>query len=1128
MRCTIRVVPCPLAHPQVGCLLHRLRCALYPLPQVQNKITLLASTVMVPAAAPRIRDWYAEREAVVSMICDRLELRFRDGENTSGHQPLVVGVAGPSGAGKTIAASMVVAREDVRAHFRKGVLWLKVGQEAQHRLPALMDRLANMVFDVMTEGDARRPRAPDVGVDPENGAAYIRKVVGGDSRFLVVADDVWEAEVIEELKSTGATVLYTTRSEHLCDDSTIRLHELLNGEVAAALMRAAELDNDMKPPDASAEIVLKCGPMAMDLAFVGRWGTVRGTTDAQAWASALSRIVKTQEEGEGEEGCREAVVRVGLEQGEGKAPMSWRAAVLRAGLDELVLSHNEHRQLYLSLAVIPKNLAFTLERLESLVYDEGSPAQTVEAARGMVATFDEWSILTLEEGGKYHVHDAHLEYARALMGKYTATRDRVLARWRKRLVTADSLFAWPLEELVEIWQTIAGLEGETVDFARLYDGVLDSIDPSDSEYANHLRRIAFFLWLAGDRDAACDKWAKFLTVEQHHRMDTTVPNLDITLVNVGVHLWGTRRTAEAERCFRRALSIQEKHLGADHLDVAGTLHRLAWCLFTAGRIDDADPLHRRALSIQKEKLGPKHPDVARTLHALGLCMSSVQRGHGAEWFHHRALEIYEKQLGADHPKVALALYELGRCTSAAGKAEEAERFYRQALSIQEKYFDVDSLPVAETLYALAGCLSVTGALHEVTDMYRRVLAIREDKPGGLDPMIARAAFALGQLLLEAGRTEEATPLLRRALATTKEIVGWDHPAVADTLHSLGTCALCEGRLEQADELYRQCLATREAKLNASHPSVAHTLYDLGRCASLMGKTGEAEGLYRRALLIQEDNLGADHLEVATILYVLGSCAAKEGRVEEAEGLYRRALKSREGALGADHVDVADTLRGLGRCAYETERWKEAGRYYSKALAIYEEALGPDHAQVAYVLRSLGKAFLEAGRIEKAEAMFTRELAIVEKQNGARHPSTAHAFDYLGQCAFELGRMADAEEMYRLVLAIWEERLGTDHLKVAAALHSLGLCVFKSGRKADAMLLYSRALSIGKKILGADHPDLASTLHGLKMCGEKDTCSVIPKASVVVRPAVAKSSAAPGLVQGADLRDKSQRDVKMQE
>lgn len=1077
-------------------------CSALIIPQTQNKITLLASTVKVPASAPQIRSWYAEREAAVSLIRDRLGVSSSDGEDDFSGQPLPVGITGPSGAGKSIVASMVVAREDVRAHFRKGVLWLTVGQEARHRIPSLMNRLANMVFEVMAAGETRRPRTPDVGVDPEDGAAYIREVVGEDrSPFLVIADDVWDIEVLKELKSTGATVLYTTRDEHLFDDSPLRIHELLNGEVAVALRRAAELDEDVEPPDASAEIILRCASMAMDLAFVGRWSSVRGTTGGLAWASALVRILEAQKTGE-----------------EGGVSVPWRAAVLRAGLDELVLDNEQHRDLYLALAVIPKGLAFSQECVESLLYDERCPPETVRAAKGIVATFEEWSILTREEGGKYRVHDAHLDFARDLTREHPVARNLILTRWRKRVATADALFAWPLEELVEIWRAIAGCGGGGVDYARLYVAVLDAIDPSDAKYAVYLRRIAFFLWLAGDRDEACDLWTKLLTIEQNHGVDAAVvPNQDITLVNVGVHLWSARRTEEAGRCFRRALSIQEELLGDDHLDVADTLHRLAWCLFTVGRIDEAEPLHRRALAIRKDKLGAEHLDVARTLNALGLCVSRVQRVEDAEWFHHRALDIYEDKLGADHPKVAQTLYDLGRCTSAAERLGEAETFYRRALSIQEHRLGVDSLPVANTLYALAGCLSKAGKPEEVDGMYRRILAIRKNSAGRDDPVVARAAYALGQRLLEAGRTEEATPLLHRALASTKEFVGGNHPAVADTLHSLGACALSEGRLEQANEFFGQCLATREAELDAFHPSVAYTLYDLGRCASMMDCMEEAEGFYRRALVIQEKNLGADNLDVATILYLLGSCAAEKGRLGEAERLYRRALKSRESALGTDHIDVADVVYGLGRCAYETGRWKEATRFHSKALLIYEKELGPKHARVAHVLHELGKSLLEAGRIKKAETLFRRELGIVTKEFGASHPSSAHAYDCLAQCAFELGRVKDAEELYRLVLAIWEKRLGADHMKVVAALHSLGLCVYKDGRWEEAKHLYSRALSIGEGILGEDHPDLAATSRGLQRCDRQTYCcdsALLKIAPTVV--VVAESSAVPVRLKGHDF------------
>lgn len=257
----------------------------------------LASRVKTPSGAPRIRDWHVERKAIVGQSCVRLGIG-NSTVATSSEEPRMVGLAGPSGAGKSTVAAMVVAREDVRASFHKGVLWLHVGQGAKNRLLELTNRLAAMVYETVLMKMCRPPRPASVGIDPEDGVAYIREVVDVSSRrFLVVADDVWEVEVLEALKKAGLWVLYTTREGSLLPEAPpLRLDEVLKEEAELVLRRAADLDDDADLPKAAYDLMTQCKYGVMYLAFVGRWSDVRGRgmSEGKAWRAVLSRIVEAQ------------------------------------------------------------------------------------------------------------------------------------------------------------------------------------------------------------------------------------------------------------------------------------------------------------------------------------------------------------------------------------------------------------------------------------------------------------------------------------------------------------------------------------------------------------------------------------------------------------------------------------------------------------------------------------------------------------------------------------------------------------------------------------------------------------------------------------------------------------------
>lgn len=737
------------------------------------------------------------------MVTDACAHLGIDVNGVTSAEPRMVGLAGPEGAGKSTAAAMVVARENVRAYFHNGVLWLPVGRGAKDRLPKLMYDLASMVYEIaVLEKSCTPPRQPGVGVDGENGAAYIREVVGEDSwRYLVVADGVWEGEVLEELRKAGASVLYTTREHDLPGDAPLRLDRIPEKEAETVLRRAAGLHDDARLPDAAYELMKQCEFIVMDLAFVGRWGAVRGRTDGKAWQSALNRIAEAQK----------------TEGGDHLLP--WRTAVLRAGLDELVHDNAMNKELYLSLAVLPDGLRFYSSDVAALLYGEGYSEDDLETAKEVAATLERWSVLTLGGGGEYRVQDSHADFIRDRIVDHPNTRDRAVRRWREHISTLRALFVWSGEALVEIWYALALVEGKPI-ISRRYDAALYALDPSDGMFPDALALVGQFYWLSGDFEEAYETCSKLPAVKQEN-LGTDPLEEGSVLHILGVLASSAGRPEEAEDFFRRALEIREGMFNANHLYVARTLHHLGTTVWSTGRPKEAEDLLRRALAIRETNLDANDAEMASTLHNLGVCVWSVTRNEETENLLRRALAIREK-LGPDHPDVARTLHDLGVRVYDAGRMGEAEPLLRRALAIREK-IDPDHPDVAHTLQFLAACIWSLGRKDETERLLRRALAIREKKLDGDHPSVVASLYSLGVYIWEEGQMEEAEELLRRGLASGEKRDVYQ-PDKATALLALGECALRAGRSEEAVGWIRQSHAINLEKLGADHPDVARTRF----------------------------------------------------------------------------------------------------------------------------------------------------------------------------------------------------------------------------------------------------------------------------------------------------------------
>ncbi|CAN0472861.1 unnamed protein product, partial [Scytosiphon promiscuus] len=112
--------------------------------------------------------------------------------------PRLVGLVGDSGSGKTTAASDIVRSAEVLEAFHDGILWMPINKGAKQRLPSLMMQLARMVYEDIGGSVGCAPATSD------DGAAYIKQSmveghIGKGLKCLVVADNVWEKEVVLKL-----------------------------------------------------------------------------------------------------------------------------------------------------------------------------------------------------------------------------------------------------------------------------------------------------------------------------------------------------------------------------------------------------------------------------------------------------------------------------------------------------------------------------------------------------------------------------------------------------------------------------------------------------------------------------------------------------------------------------------------------------------------------------------------------------------------------------------------------------------------------------------------------------------------------------------------------------------------
>jgi len=344
----------------------------------------------------------------------------------------------------------------------------------------------------------------------------------------------------------------------------------------------------------------------------------------------------------------------------------------------------------------------------------------------------------------------------------------------------------------------------------------------------------------------------------------------------------------ARRALERALALQRRLYGHEHLQIAWSLNSLGHAHLYKGETRQAEASYREALAMRRKLLSDDDPRVLDDVASLATALFQQGDYVGAEALYREALGSQRRALGDEHPETLSTLIDLAVVLNARGDAAGAERLYRDALAGERK-LGPDPPLLGAALKGLARSLSALGRLAEAQPLLQEALASERRRFGPEHMYVAQSLNELGMLARLRGRPADAEALQREALGLFRKLLGDEHSYTGRAWLGLGDALLDEAAVDGAEAAYRQSLAVFRKQLPAGHDLIATASLGLGRALVAQRGYEQAEPLLRESLAIRESALGPEDARTASSRAALGLCLLSRGLRPEAERLLRAAL-----------------------------------------------------------------------------------------------------------------------------------------------------------------------------------------------------------------------------------------------
>ncbi len=253
------------------------------------------------------------------------------------------------------------------------------------------------------------------------------------------------------------------------------------------------------------------------------------------------------------------------------------------------------------------------------------------------------------------------------------------------------------------------------------------------------------------------------------------------------------RYRESAEKGRQALTMAEKILAPDHIDIATILNNIGMAHLKLNDPKSAEPLFKRALGILEKKLPADDPKILITLENSLDIYWQQKRYKELEGSLKRLITAYRKQKNA---RLVDVLMNLSAMYSQASRPAEAIPYMLEALPLLESGGETRREQLASALHNLGAIYDTRGDADSSILFYERALTARGISDS-LSTDYAATLNNLGRAYAMKGAYDKAEPLMNRAIAIVVKARGPNDPTAKAMMQNLASVLDLLNRHEEA-------------------------------------------------------------------------------------------------------------------------------------------------------------------------------------------------------------------------------------------------------------------------------------------------------------------------------------------